>query len=281
MSNMAVTGNPLSEQQLADYARDGFLIVRSLLTSEEVNEIREHFDAIGASAKPIEGYWNPDLSEEGMKDPLKRYPRVMMPHRWEEFSKRYLLDARIHDVLTALFGEEPVAAQTMFYFKPPGAKGQALHQDNFYLHVRPATSLAAWIAIDPSTPDNGGLYVVPGTGREPIQCPKLADPTQSFTTHLVGLPEGKKAEPVVMQPGDCLFFNGSVIHGSPPNRSKKQWRRSFICHYIPRASTQCARAYSPLLDFDGNVVPIPESNDGGPCGKEFEKVSITTYGKWH
>jgi ectoine hydroxylase-related dioxygenase (phytanoyl-CoA dioxygenase family) len=281
MQNTAMAGYHISSQQLADYERDGYLIVRHLLDPNEVKEIRDRFDALGAAGKEIPGYWKPDLSPEAGGDPLKRYPRVMMPHRWDEMSKRYLLDPRLHDILAALFGEEPVAGQTMFYFKPPGAKGQALHQDNFYLHVKPATGLAAWIAIDPSTADNGGLYVVAGTHHEPIQCPKLADPTQSFTTHLVGLPDGKKAEPLALDSGDCLFFNGSVIHGSPPNRSKTQWRRSFICHYIPRGSTQCAKAYSPLLDFDGNVVPIPESQDGGPCGEEFEKVSISTYGKWH
>jgi len=61
----------------------------------------------------------------------------------EWLALRYLLDDRLEDVLTDLFGEEPLAAQSMLYFKPPGAKGQALHQVNFYLKVEPGICIAA------------------------------------------------------------------------------------------------------------------------------------------
>ena len=139
--------------------------------------------------------------------------------------------------------------------------------------------MAAWIAIDPATPENGGLYVVPGTHKLDVLCPDTADGSESFTTHLVKDPLGRKAVPVKLDSGDVLFFNGSLIHGSPPNRSKTMWRRSFICHYVPKGATQVSKWYFPLLDFQGNVVPIPESTDGGPCGKEFQ--SVGSYGKWH
>ena len=35
-----------------------------------------------------------------------------------------------------------------------------------------------------------------------------------------------------MSPGDTLFFDGKVIHGSYMNKTRDRWRRSFICHYI-------------------------------------------------
>ncbi|MSR64391.1 MAG: phytanoyl-CoA dioxygenase family protein [Verrucomicrobiae bacterium] len=281
MSNTSFAGYHVSAEQLADYERDGYLLVRQLFTTDEVKEIRDRFDAIAQSGKPIESYWTPDLSPEAANDPLKRFPRVMQPHRWDDMSKRYLLDVRVHDVLAALLGEEPIAAQTMFYYKPPGAKGQALHQDNFYLHVKPHTDMAAWTAIDACTTENGCLYVVPNSHREEIVCPETADPNESFTNHLVRIPGNKKAIPVEMGPGDVLFFNGSLIHGSPPNRSTTQWRRAFISHYLPKASTQVSGGYKPLLDFNGNDVSesMISSTDGGPCGKEFP--SIGTHEKWH
>ena len=34
------------------------------------------------------------------------------------------------------------------------------------------------------------------------------------------------------QPGDVLFFDGKMIHGSYRNATTDRWRRSFICHYI-------------------------------------------------
>jgi len=281
MNTIPASEFAVAPEQTADYHRDGYLIVRKLFGADEVQAIRAKFDAIGEAGQPIAGYWVPDRSPAAATDPLRRYPRVMQPHRYDALALRYLLDARVHAVLLALLGEEPVAAQTMFYFKPPGARGQALHQDNFYLHVQPHTCMAAWTAIDACGPDNGCLYVVPGTHQEQIVCPDTADASESFTTHLVRVPGNKKAIPAEMAPGDVLFFNGSLIHGSPPNRSATQWRRAFICHYLPKRSSAIASVYKPLLDFAGHDVSklIADSTAGGPCGAEFKSGGAA--GPWH
>ena len=127
--------------------------------------------------------------------------------------------------MAALMGEEPIAAQSMFYFKPPGSKGQALHQDNYYLRVRPHTCIAAWTAVDRSVPGNGGLYVCPGTHTMEVACPEVADPEESFTTHFVRSPAGITPVPVELAPGDVLFFGGSIVHGSRPNAGPHIVRR--------------------------------------------------------
>ncbi|MEI6083075.1 MAG: phytanoyl-CoA dioxygenase family protein [Verrucomicrobiota bacterium] len=256
---------------ITSWQRDGYLIVRGLFGPAEVAEIKTFFDELGKAERAIPGFWEPDLSPAAAADPLKRYPRVMHPHRWDEtgLAKRYLLHPRVHDILAALYNDEPIATQSMFYFKPPGARGQALHQDNFYLQVNPGTCIAAWTAIDRAMPDNGGLYVVPGTQDMEIVCPEQADPNESFVTHLVRAPAGKKAIAVELNPGDTLFFNGSIVHGSPPNRSKTDWRRAFICHYMPKRSEHISKFYAPLLDFSGNVVEYAAAAGGGPCGQEF------------
>ncbi|MDX2226323.1 MAG: phytanoyl-CoA dioxygenase family protein, partial [Verrucomicrobiae bacterium] len=149
-------------------------------------------------------------------------------------------------------------------------RGQALHQDNFYLAVKPFSCIAAWTAIDPAIPENGGLYVVPDTHNYPVVCPKEADPNESFFQHFVPPPEGKKAIPARLEPGDTLFFNGNVIHGSGPNRHETLWRRSYICHYLPSKAAYLAGMYNPCLRFDGTSLEVAANPDGGPCGKEWE-----------
>ncbi len=268
----------LTPDQLAAFAHEGYLIIRQLFTVEEVAACRQRFDEWSAAGQPIPDYWVPELDTT---DPLQRYPRVMQPHRFDALSKRMLLDRRVHEVLAALMGEEPIACQSMFYFKPPSSRGQALHQDNFYLQVKPQTCIAAWTAIDPARPENGGLYVVPGTQNMDIVCPETADAGESFTTHLVRAPAGLKAMPAVLEPGDVLFFNGRVIHGSGPNRHATLWRRSFICHYMPQSSTNVSKYYRPLLDFNGREIAYGFADDGGPCGKEFDPGQYGSYGKWH
>jgi len=256
----------------AQFATDGYAVARRLFTAAEVAEIRDAFMAQGANG-PIEGL--SDMSALRGKaadaaDPLAFYPRMMHPHNHPELpigslSRRYMLDPRLYDYLATFMQEAPVAAQSMFYFKPPGARGQELHQDNFYLRVKPGTCYAAWVAIDDADEANGGMKVVPGSNGLDIACPQQADAARSFTTDYVPVPEGLEAVPVDLKAGDVLFFNGSVIHGSSPNTSKDRFRRSFICHYVPEASAELAHWYSSLR-FDGTPVHIPAAVGGGPCG---------------
>jgi phytanoyl-CoA hydroxylase len=268
---MGIASSVLTAEQKAAWDRDGYVIVPGLFDPAEVAAIRDFFDAIGQKGEPIPPNWTPRLDADP-SDVLARWPRVMHPHRFAAEPKAWMLHPGVRDALCELIGGPAVATQSMFYFKPPGAKGQALHQDNFYLRVRPDTCVAAWTAIDPATPANGGMYLVPGTHTMEIVCPEVADANESFTTHLVNAPKGLKAIPAVMAPGDVLFFNGSVVHGSGPNRSRDQWRRAFICHYMPRNSTHIHRGYFPILDFDGHEIPYQPSLEGGPCGEEFANV---------
>jgi ectoine hydroxylase-related dioxygenase (phytanoyl-CoA dioxygenase family) len=204
-------------------------------------------------------------------DPLAFYPRMMHPHKHPELpvgplAMKYMVDARIQAVLTQLMGEPPYAVQSMFYFKPPGARGQDFHQDNFYLRVKPGTCMAAWMALDDCDADNGGMMCVPDTANYPIQCPEKSDPRLYFTTEHVDIPEGKTAVLPLLHPGDVLFFNGQTIHGSGPNVSQERFRRSLIFHYVPQSTAEMSTSYQ-VYDFAGNLLThIQHNNEGGPCG---------------
>jgi len=257
----------LAPRQRQEFEADGHLVVRGLLAADEVQLLKDTFMAMHARG-PVEGYFNPKTEAEAKGDPLKMYPRIMHPHRFDDTARRYLLDPRLEAILTDLFGEEPLAAQTMLYFKPPGARGQALHQDNFYLKVDPGTCIAAWIPLDKTDAANGCLEVVPGTHAMDLFCPEEADTSVSFTRDYVAPPPGLSAVPVEMEPGDVLFFNGSLVHGSGPNRTADRFRRSFICHYIGRSAERMSTWYRPILTFGGDEVALDANTGGGPCGVE-------------
>lgn len=265
----------VSAKELARWRTHGFLVVRRLWERSEVAACAERFAEVTADGQPIPGHWDPDPDSD---DPLLRCPRIMHPHRFDELALRMLLDARIEAVLAALMGEEPIAAQSMFYFKPPGSKGQALHQDNYYLRVRPHTCIAAWTAVDRSVPGNGGLYVCPGTHTMEVACPEVADPEESFTTHFVRSPAGITPVPVELAPGDVLFFGGSIVHGSRPNASDHEWRRSFICHYAPASFREMSLHYRPALRFDRREYDFADASGGGPCGPAFADGLVP--GRW-
>ena len=260
----------LTPEQHAQFERDGFLVLRGFYSPEETAAIREAFMAQNADG-PIPGMSEINANYQP-EDPLAFYPRMMHPHTHPEhlvgpLAMRYMLDSRIAPVLHDLFGEEAVAVQSMFYFKPPKARGQELHQDNFYLRVKPTTCMAAWLAVDDADEENGGMKVVPGSHQLDIVCPGKADLSQSFTGDYVPTPEGMEAVPITLKAGDMLFFNGSLIHGSYPNRSEDRFRRAFICHYAPRRAEAMSRSYNCKYTFDGALFDeIAPSNEGGPCG---------------
>ena len=248
---------------LAQYERDGYAVAPRMFSSAELEALREHYMALRAAGSYPGDFDGVDLTSG---DPLKRYPRMIHMHRWDETSLHWLLDGRIAQGLTALLGIEPLAVQTMLYFKPPGARGQALHQDNFYLRVQPGTCMAAWLALDDCDEENGCMQVVPGTHVLPLLCPTRADTTRSFTDVTVPLPETLSPVPVLMNAGDVLFFNGSLVHGSYPNTSKDRFRRSLIGHYIVGDAQKVGEFYQPMLRMDGSTVEIEVSDGGAPCG---------------
>lgn len=265
-------GDVLTDEQLQNYERDGFLIARGLLSPEETATLRERFMAIQEAAldesSPLREYYQPKTEAQASGDILQQYPRIMHPHRFDELAMQTMLDARIGAVLRRLFGEEPLAAQSMLYFKPPGARGQAWHQDDFYLKTQPGHCMAAWLALDPCTAQNGTLFVAPGSHVQPILCPHAADLTQSFTTEEVTLPDGIEPVEVLLDAGDVLFFNGATIHGSTPNQTRDRFRRSFICHYVPNSMTAMSEHYYPLHAFGGEKIEREHAEGGGPCGNE-------------
>jgi phytanoyl-CoA hydroxylase len=253
----------LSAAQLDGYQRDGYLVVRGLFSPEEVAHLREHFMALRAAGSYPGDFGGVDPTSN---DPLKRYPRMIHMHRWDEISLRWMIDARLRDVMTGLLGREPYAVQTMLYFKPPGARGQALHQDQFYLRVQPGTCMAAWMALDPCDEENGCMQVVPRSDELPVLCTQKADTSISFTDITVPVPDQMPPVSVLMDAGDVLFFNGSLIHGSYPNRSRDRFRRALIGHYIAGEAEKVAQFYHPVLRMDGTEVALDVSTGGGPCG---------------
>src|SRR5690242_3343213 len=185
----------MSESFKTAFDRDGYVVAPALFDSAEVDRLRAHYMSLREH-----GRYDTDFVgiESPGRDPQRRYPRMAQMHRWDDASLRWLLDPRLRERLVALVGSDPYAVQTMLYFKPAGSRGQALHQDNFYLRAEPGTCIAAWLALDRADEENGCMLVAPGSHRWPILCTEKADTKVSFTDVTVPLPAGQAVEPVLM-----------------------------------------------------------------------------------
>ena len=262
---MTTTLDAPSAADVVAFQRDGFVIARGLFNTADVTALRD------AAMRQVALGATPGLYDEfhhfGSDDPLQRYPRMLMPHRHPgleigRLSEQHLFDPRLHRWLSAFLGEEPCAAQSMFYFKPPGARGQDMHQDDFYLRTNPGACIAAWVAVDQVDDENGGLRVAVGSHRLPLLPTRQADLTRYFADDGVDVPAGMAIVAPVLAPGDVLFFGGHVIHGSGPNRSQDRFRRSFICHYVGASATHLNPWNLPVLTFDRRERPVAEAPVG-------------------
>jgi phytanoyl-CoA hydroxylase len=262
----------VTPEQKQFFEQNGYLNVSNLFSQQEVNAYIDHYMLLRAQGPKPGDSSGVDYTSN---DPLKKFPRMIHMHRWDSVSLDWMIDPRIASTLTALMGAEPYAVQTMLYFKPPLARGQALHQDQYYLRVQPGTCIAAWMALDPCDEENGCLQIVPGSQDWPLLCTVKADISQSFTDITVPLKKDSQVKPVIMAPGDVLFFSGQVVHGSGPNRSPVRFRRSLIGHYIAGEAQKVAEFYHPALRMDGTIIPLDNSLNGGACGVWVEKQGET------
>lgn len=251
--------------QIESFRRLGYCIVDGLWTDTEIAAIESFFEDYKRLGAPV---FDGDARYEDI-DPAKRQLRAMHPHRYSERAREWALNPRVVAVLTVLLGRAPLLAQTMYYFKPPGAKGQGMHQDNFYLLSQPHTCIAAWTAIDDAKLDNGCLYVAPGSHEKDILCgSEPADGWMNYgDSHIRPFPRDLKPVPIEVPRGSTLFFGGNLVHGSGPNRTTDRSRRTFIGHYIDEMSEQVSSFYHPVLNARGEVVSnLRQPVGGGPCG---------------
>ena len=102
--------------------------------------------------------------------------------------------------------------QTMLYFKPPGARGQGLHQDHQYIREYPL--IGVWLALDDSDKENGQMMVIPKSNKLGLLEVEETDMKKSFTTGQSVIPKNSNIIGIDMKCGDVLFFDGFLIHGS-------------------------------------------------------------------
>jgi phytanoyl-CoA hydroxylase len=217
----------LNDTQIHQYKETGFLIVPGLFDTATAQQMTQHY-----MERRAEGPKSGDSggTTDHPEDPNHQYPRMINMHNWDALTGEWAMQGTLLRIVEQLIDDKPVLRQTMLYFKPPGGRGQALHQDEQYITIEPL--IGVWVALDKSDKTVGQMVVVPGSHKRGLLQVEAADTSISFTAVQSAMPEDVEEFYVDMEPGDALFFDGKTIHGSYMNETHDRWRRSFICHYI-------------------------------------------------
>ena len=211
----------LDAAQIAQYQRDGFLVVRGVFPNERVVELqadaerlRQRTDLIDTDN--IRCRWQNDAETGECRfdcfDPVIDL---------SETCARAARDPRLLDVVSALYGERACLFKDKLIFKAPGTLGYNLHQDYISWKSFPTTFVTAIVAIDAADATNGATEVFPGYHQQGCLTPKDGQYHQ-LADDAVDLSKGVVLD---LAAGDVAIFSGYTPHRSGPNRSA-QSRRS-------------------------------------------------------
>ena len=229
------------------YDRDGFLVVESLFTEDELHGMRARIDALIADpASRPEGV---TVGHEGDTNPKTRGTGAVRGAaflvRFDPFFQDVARTPKLLEHARGVLGAERIKVfRDQALFKPPRGQAKPLHQDQSYFLVEPIDALVtAWIALDEATLANGCMTYVPGSHVHGI-LPVTPDPERPV--HHVPDTTGLDLPDAVACPvpaGSVIFHHGCSLHASADNDTDT-WRRALIMHF----STSEARSQRPELN---------------------------------
>ena len=268
----------LDAGQIESFHKDGFLVLESMLEVSQLDALRAAFPKLFAGqfdtgVYPDEWYWR-----EGMSLPdVTRH----MANAWKSdlAVASLVLSADIGRAAAALAGWNGTRlALDTIWWKPPGTKAIALHQDTSFLgYLDPPKTITCWITLDDTRRDAGTIEYVPGSHRWPLTpLPEgfhAPDDYRALMQHAAAAAGVTPPKPVALEvpSGSIVFHAGEIWHGSGPNQTNGQMRRSIGMHLLPdnasfsdRPGGYIIRRYQRTGDpsMDESFFPILWAEDG-------------------
>ncbi|MFO1019735.1 MAG: phytanoyl-CoA dioxygenase family protein [Planctomycetales bacterium] len=94
------------------------------------------------------------------------------------------------------------------------------HQDIRYWAFERPELISAWLALGPEYPENGCLYVIPGSHRIPLRPEQMDDQIFLREDLAENAPLIAQKVPVELQPGDVLLFHCKTFHAASANHTE-------------------------------------------------------------
>lgn len=214
----------LTDEQVRHYHEQGYVIpIDPVFPEAKFNALKEHFEG-----KLIDWEKHSGKSPEAMDTPHFADPKLF----------DWLFADEVLDLVEPIIGPDIALWSSHFICKPPKTgKRVPWHEDSAYWGdvLEPMEVCTVWLAIDPSTPENGCMRVIPGTHAhgyseyEDVENPE----TSVFNSRIKqGQFNEDDAVDAVLRPGQASLHHGKIIHGSNPNASDIR-RCGYTMRYMP------------------------------------------------
>ena len=262
--------NTLTEEQIASYRKDGFIIIKDFLDPKELEDWRFK---VGEAVKLREDNPLPTDDDYEGSDALKHKKEIKAFYQqrmqlWMDNKpfRELIFDQRIGKMAADLEGVDGVRIwQDQALFKLAYAELTSWHQDVPLWSFDAKHGITIWIALDDATISNGCLYFIPGSHKKIYIKPEPGKPHArvfELNPELLKLPAPVAA---TMKAGSCSFHNGLMMHGASANMTPGS-RRAMTCGFMPDGSTfNGARNILPEEYFQSlNIGDILDNNKVNP-----------------
>jgi phytanoyl-CoA hydroxylase len=266
-AKIIINMNYLSNLQVANYHKNGFLIVESFLSEDEIlslcqnaTEIIERFNLsevkifttdnqtqildnyfLESAAKVSCFFEENAFNQQGLLEVSKQLAINKIGHAMHDLEpdcEKIAYSQKLLEVMHDIGVNQPLMVQSQYIFKQPkiGAKVNP-HTDSTFIYSKPLTCVAAWIAMEDATVENGCLCVIPESHKiYPLQQQYIKNATGTGTEFIdTSNPRVEwdldLLEPVEVKKGDLVLLHGEVVHASYANTSERS-RHAFVLHLV-------------------------------------------------
>lgn len=225
----------LSAEQVEFFHREGYLLYQQpVLPPEKFAALKAHFEGKLATWAEDSG----GLSPEHMD----------VPHFTDTKLFEWLFAPEVLDLVESLIGPDIALWSSHFLSKPAGTGLRVpWHEDSAYWGrvLDPMEVVTIWLAIDPSTPENGCMRVIPRTHHDGYSEYEEVEDKEGNVFQkeiMAGKFDASRAVDCILEPNQCSIHHAKLIHGSEPNTSNQR-RCGYTMRYVPASSKFRSETY--------------------------------------
>ena len=218
----------LSTEEIAHYRREGWVVPRFRLPAARMAVMVDALETLLRQNPGVRPEKLVSAHIEGDNGEGVRGSRAFLD---------LARDPEIVELVSGVLGEDVILWGCHVFCKP-AVEGYETpwHQDGHYWPIRPLATCTAWVALEPSTVENGCLRVIPRSHAARRLHDHLHEDRADLTLNqrLAEVDEAAAVD-IELEPGQMSLHDVYMIHGARANTSGKR-RTGAALRYMPSTS---------------------------------------------
>ena len=218
----------LHEDEIARYRREGWVVPRFRLPPARVAVMVEALETLLRENPGVRPEKLVSAHIEGDNGEGVRGSRAFLD---------LARDPEIVELVSGVLGDDVILWGCHVFCKP-AVEGYETpwHQDGHYWPIRPLANCTVWVALEPSTIENGCLRVIPRSHAERRLHEHLhEDRTDLTLNQRMAEVDEAAAVDIELEPGQMSLHDVYMIHGARANTSGRR-RTGAALRYMPSTS---------------------------------------------